>query len=35
MAAARAIEHYGTQAHSYTAEEFDAQYLTHFGEPAE
>ena len=35
MAAARAIEHYGTQAHSYTAEEFAAEYLAHFGESAE
>jgi adenosine kinase len=31
LAAARAIEHYGTQAHSYSADEFQAQYDGHFG----
>jgi adenosine kinase len=34
LAAARAVEHYGTQAHSYSAAEFESQYRGHFGTSA-
>jgi adenosine kinase len=34
LAAARAVEHYGTQAHAYSAAEFESQYRGHFGTSA-
>jgi adenosine kinase len=32
LVAAHAVEHYGTQSHSFTTEEFDATFASHFGE---